>query len=251
MHLCLYGRSRLESRELPPAAACATDALSFEAHWAADGQWVTACSCYRDDEWRAGGATFTAFRFVDSPPGHVDFVAVSLHLTHREPAVRARGAAEMLRPLVRLLKRRFDGAPVILGGDFNTTKLQSADKSDKRQLGGLADRSTKWLAGAYGTLCGDVVANKATRGMHEPKDHDSSYNGSGDEDDEDEEPNCADTWELARANGKRNFANECKASTCHNWRGLSWYYVKHQVCSPGRLCRRLPMLVCHSSGLRY
>ena len=199
------------------------------------GQWVTACSCYRDNEWRAGGATFAAFRFVNSQPLHVDFVCVSLHLTHREPAVRARGAAEMLRPLVKLLRERFD-APVIVGGDFNMTKLQGANKADKSahlddfNMEYLQQRG--WLRGAYGHLVGDHVANRKSGGMHVVEDHGSNYS----DDEDDDGPVCADTWELARAImpvGSRTEANECKVSTCHNWRGLHWGYQKRQALTEG------------------
>lgn len=74
-------------------------------------QWVSACSCYRDGHWRAGGATLAAFRFVDSPYGQVDLVALRSHLTSRSPAVRARGAEEVLAPRVRLFAGKYE-APV-------------------------------------------------------------------------------------------------------------------------------------------
>ena len=199
------------------------------------GQWsYSACRCWpSEDETRAGGASFAAFRFVDSPTGRVDLVAVSVHLTDRNPEVRTWGAREVLVPLVRLLRERFDDSPVVLGGDFNMTKLQSSDKMDKR-AGGAG-----WKPGAYDVLVGSHEANR--RMLKRPQDvegfvqrghdPDSSY-----EDDDDgleaPAPTCVDTWELAHALGKSK-ANGCMASTCHNWFGLSKSFQRYQCNTQG------------------
>jgi endonuclease/exonuclease/phosphatase family metal-dependent hydrolase len=195
------------------------------------GQWVSACRCYDDDEWRAGGATFAAFRFVTSPAGHVDLVAVSVHLTNRDPAVRSQGAEEMLKPLVTSLAERY-GAPVVVGGDFNLTKRQSASKTDKRASG------SGWQPGAYGHLVGEHAANRRVleKGGLDAllqAGSSSSYECS-DADEDNDAPVCMDTWEVARASGRQNaVANGCIASTCHNWHGDSWGYIKVQVKTQG------------------
>ena len=190
------------------------------------GQWVSACSCFRDGHWRAGGATYAAFRFSDSTRGTVDLVALSSHLTCRSPAVRARGAEEVLAPLVKLLANHYE-APVILGGDFNMTKLQSADKSDKRTSG--------CARGVYHHLVGDLEAHRRELAagleayLHAWDQH-SSYEEEDDDDEPPERPApvCCDTWEVARHLGTSE-ANGCKASTCHNWHGLSWDYARVQA----------------------
>jgi hypothetical protein len=197
------------------------------------GQWVSACSCYRDGHWRAGGATYAAFRFVDSPRGTVDLVALSSHLTSRSPAVRAQGAEEVLAPLVRLLADHYD-APVVLGGDFNMTKLQSADKSDKR--------TSRCARGVYHHLVGDLEAHRREMAagleayLHAWDQH-SSYEEEDDDADPPERPSpvCCDTWEVARHLGTSK-ANGCRASTCHNWHGLSWDYARVQASKYYRGC---------------
>ena len=88
---------------------------------------------------------------------------------------------------------------------------------------------------AYGVLVGDHAKNRKSldqgglRALLATLSDDVAYHspgraaGSSDEGDEDDAalPTPAiDTWELARS-AKQSFANGCKASTCHNWFGLS------------------------------
>ena len=231
------------------------------------GQWsYSACHCWPDDgEWRAGGATYAAFRFVDSPPARVDIVCVSVgapvgceatpwagvalrllvcgqvHLTDRKPDLRTRGAQEVLAPLLRLLRERFK-APVVCGGDFNMTKLQSSDKRNKNGGG------VNWRVGAYDALVGSHARSygegESVEAAHvtnrkllkldlnnflwQGADPDSDY----EEDERPPPPVMVDTWEVARMAGTTQ-ANGCRASTCHNWFGLYRGFQKAQVYSQG------------------
>ena len=208
-------------------------------------QWITSCDCWkrRFDSWRSGGCSLAAFRLRGSPRGTVDFVAVSVHLTAKQPETRTRGAREVLAPLVRLLAAKW-GAPVVVGGDFNYTKKQSRHAHDKRSkessgVRGLPPRP----GGVYDELVGNLEKLRERFKARES----SKENGSDCDEEDFEEQGasvgpCADTWEVAvqravaERKSKTSRANSrgCYSSTCHNWHGKHPGYqavsIKTQGC---------------------
>ena len=117
------------------------------------------------------------------------------------------------------------------------TKRQSANKLDKRSCGaGFARGAYGHLVGdhgAYGHLVSDLEAHrKALEAGLEAYLHAWDRHSSYEEDDADHPerlaPVCCDTWEVARYLEKSE-PNGCKASTCHNWHGLSWDYARVQA----------------------
>jgi hypothetical protein len=188
------------------------------------GQWVSACRCYTDGAWRAGGGTFTAFRFIDSPAGAVDVVAVSVHLTTRDPEIRAKGAEEVLVPLIRLLRAKWN-APVVLGGDFNMTKVQSAHKTDKRHGGGAG-----FVHGAYGHLVGCHAHHRAQlegAARSVPPDNTSSEN------EEDEDTLAAVQARPQTLNRRATTLLCCVAAAC----GHQPHLLTHAACARLVHCR--------------
>ena len=97
----------------------------------------------------------------------------------------------MLVRFISALVERY-GAPVVVGGDFNFTKVQSDDNLD-----------SSGVKGAFWHLCGKGSA-----------EHDCRQSDTDDE----VEAACADTWVRAKANGRAD-AQGCISSTCHAWKG--------------------------------